>query len=196
MAPAAHEDYEIVSPSCEISRRRLLRWCAIGALGAVMPSRVFAAVRRPSTAERSLALFNTHTNEELRVAYWARGKYLKGALADLDHILRDHRTGEIRPIDPRLLDLVHALAASLDCRGPFHVISGYRSPETNAMLYASGRGVAKKSLHVQGKAVDLRLPGCELPLLRRAAMALKGGGVGYYPIPDFVHVDVGRVRYW
>lgn len=196
MGQGGSENYEIVSHPYEISRRRLLQWGAMGTLAAALPSRVFAGVRHPSKAERSLSLFNTHTNEELRVVYWARGKYQKGALADLDHILRDHRTGETRAIDPRLLDLMHALAARLRCRGPFHVISGYRSPDTNAMLYASGRGVAKNSLHVQGKAVDLRLPGCGLPLLRRTAMALKGGGVGYYPIPDFVHVDVGRVRYW
>jgi uncharacterized protein YcbK (DUF882 family) len=130
------------------------------------------------------------------VVYWADGRYLPGALADIDYILRDHRAGEIKPIDTRLLDLMCSLRANLEIRGPFHVISGYRSPETNALLRNRGQGVARNSLHLQGKAVDIRLPGCELSVLRRAAMKLKGGGVGYYPSPNFVHIDVGRVRHW
>jgi uncharacterized protein YcbK (DUF882 family) len=117
-------------------------------------------------------------------------------LAEIDHILRDHRTGEVRPIDTELLDLAHALGESLGAPGPFHVISGYRSPKTNALLRASGNGVASKSLHLQGKALDIRLPGCDLRRLRRAAVDLKGGGVGHYPGPNFIHIDVGRVRYW
>jgi uncharacterized protein YcbK (DUF882 family) len=130
------------------------------------------------------------------VVYCAKGRYLPGALADINHILRDHRTGEIKAIDIRLLDLLYALGLKLEDRGPFHVISGYRSPKTNAILRAHGQGVAKNSLHLQGKAVDIRLPGCDLSVLRHAAMNLKGGGVGYYPGPHFVHIDVGRVRHW
>jgi uncharacterized protein YcbK (DUF882 family) len=99
-------------------------------------------------------------------------------------------------IDVGLLDLVHAIAVKLKAQEPFHIISGYRSPQTNAMLLQQGRGVAKKSLHLHGKAIDLRLPGCSLSVLRRVAMDMRGGGVGYYPRPDFVHIDVGRVRYW
>ena len=121
---------------------------------------------------------------------------LNQALADIDHILRDHRTGEVKAIDTRLLDLAHAVGESLRDHGPFHVISGYRSPKTNALLRAGGNGVAGKSLHLQGKALDIRLPGTDLPVLHRAAVDLKGGGVGYYPGPNFVHIDVGRVRYW
>lgn len=179
-----------------MSRRRLLQWGAVGALSAALPGRGSAAVREFRATEKSLSFYNTHTGEDLDVVYWSRGIYRKQALADIDHILRDHRTGEIKAIDPRLLDLVYVLGQRLYTCGPFHVISGYRSPRTNALLHSRSRGVAGKSLHIQGKAVDIRLPGCKLSFLHRAAMDLKAGGVGYYPGPDFVHVDVGRVRYW
>ena len=193
MGPA---DYRNVPHRCQISRRKFLQWGAMGALSATVPVRGFAAVRDSLTPERALDLHNTHTDEDLRVVYWADGRYLPGALADIDHILRDHRAGEINPIDTRLLDLMVALGANLENRGPFHVISGYRSPKTNARLRTRGQGVARNSLHLQGKAVDIRLPGCDLSVLRREAMKLKGGGVGYYPGPNFVHIDVGRVRHW
>jgi uncharacterized protein YcbK (DUF882 family) len=189
-------DYQNVPQRCQIARRRFIQWGAAGLLSAVIPGRGLAAVREFRAQEKSLSFFNTHTNEELEVVYWSRGRYRKQALAQIDRILRDHRTGEIRAIDTQLLDLVHALAATLHERGPFHVISGYRSPKTNALLRAEGRGVARNSLHLDGKALDIRLPGCKLSVLRRAAMDLEAGGVGYYPGPNFVHVDVGRVRYW
>jgi uncharacterized protein YcbK (DUF882 family) len=115
---------------------------------------------------------------------------------DINHILRDHRTGEIKPIDPDLLDLLHALRTRLGTQRPFHVISGYRSPCTNEQLRSRSRGVARKSMHLFGKAVDIRIPGHDLADLRQAALAEQAGGVGYYPRPGFVHVDVGRVRFW
>jgi uncharacterized protein YcbK (DUF882 family) len=188
--------YRNVPQECQIGRRRFLQWGAAGLLSAAVPGRGFAAVRELWTPERSLAFYNTHTGEELELVYWSRGRYRKQSLAAIDHVLRDHRTDETKAIDPRLLDLVHALGEKLDARRPFHVISGYRSPKTNALLRAKGNGVASNSLHLQGRAVDIRLPGCKLSLLHRAAMELKGGGVGYYPGPNFVHIDVGRVRYW
>jgi uncharacterized protein YcbK (DUF882 family) len=190
------QNYRIVSHEPQIGRRRFLQWGAIGVLSAAVPDRGLAAVRKLWTPERSLCFYNTHTGEDLDVVYWARGKYRKEALEAVDHILRDHRTGERKAIDPRLLDLVCALGEKLNARRPFHVISGYRSARTNALLRAKGTGVASKSLHLQGKALDIRLPGCNLSVLRRAAMELKEGGVGYYPGPDFVHIDVGRIRYW
>ncbi len=189
-------DYDIVSQERQISRRRFLKFGTVGLLSAAIPGRAIAAVQEIWTPERSLAFYNTHTAEKLDVVYWAQGKYRKQALAEIDHILRDHRTGEVKPIDTRLLDLAHALGKSLGVRGPFHVISGYRSPKTNAILRANGNGVASKSLHLQGKALDIRLPGCDLSTLRRAAIDLKGGGVGTYRGPNFVHIDVGRIRYW
>jgi uncharacterized protein YcbK (DUF882 family) len=193
MGPA---DYETVARERQIGRRNFLRWGALGLLWAAIPRPGLAAGWARGAWERALAFHNTHTGEELEAVYWSRGAYRKRALGEIDHILRDYRTDEIKAMDTRLLDLVHALGEAVDARGPFHVISGYRSPKTNAMLRASGHGVAKNSLHMQGKAIDIRLPGCDLRVLRRAAIDLKGGGVGYYPSPNFVHIDVGRVRYW
>jgi uncharacterized protein YcbK (DUF882 family) len=189
-------DYKIVTQERHITRRRVLQWGAVGLFSTAIPGRSFAGARRFCSPERSVSFYNTHTEEELEVVYWARGKYRKEALAEIDYILRDHRTGEVKTIDIRLLDLAHAIGEGLHDHGPLHVISGYRSPETNALLRAGSNGVASKSLHLQGKALDIRLPGTDLPVLRRAAVDLKGGGVGYYPGPNFVHIDVGRVRYW
>jgi uncharacterized protein YcbK (DUF882 family) len=146
--------------------------------------------------ERSVAFFNTHTGERLRVTYWERGRYIDESLAEINQILRDHRANEVQPIDTTLLDLLFTLRNKLESREPFHVISGYRSARTNLALQAAGSGVAGNSLHCVGKAIDIRMPGRELWALHRAAVALKVGGVGYYPKSDFVHVDVGRVRYW
>lgn len=145
---------------------------------------------------RTLSFLNIHTGERLRATYWEGGSYLPDALAGIDSVLRDHRSGDVARIDPRLLDLLHTISVRLDARGPFHLISGYRSPVTNAGLRAQGRKVAKSSLHMKGMAADVRLPGVPLMHLRDAARELRGRGVGCYPKPDFVHVDVGRIRYW
>jgi uncharacterized protein YcbK (DUF882 family) len=159
-----------------------------------------AGLARPASATiaapRELALVNLHTGEALKAAYWEAGAYLPDALSAIAKVLRDHRTGEVHPIDARLLDLLTRLSGSLDAAKPFQVISGYRSPKTNAKLHAKSSGVATRSLHMDGMAIDVRLPGVELSRLRDAALALKQGGVGYYPESDFVHVDVGRVRRW
>jgi uncharacterized protein YcbK (DUF882 family) len=189
-------DYKIVPHGRHITRRRVLQWGAVGLFSAAVPDLGFARGRKFCLPERSLSFCNTHTGEELEVVYWSRGKYRKQALADIDHILRDHRTGEVKAINTRLLDLAHDLGERLGNQGPFHIISGYRSAKTNALLRTAGHGVAGKSLHLQGKALDVRMPGTDLPVVHRAAVDLKGGGVGYYPGPDFVHIDVGRVRYW
>jgi uncharacterized protein YcbK (DUF882 family) len=120
-------------------------------------------------------------------------------LSKINHILRDHRANEVKAIDTGLLDLLHRLGGTLQTSAAYHVISGYRSPATNATLRSNGgahTGVASKSLHMVGKAIDVRLPDVPLKELHRAALSLKGGGVGYYPDLNFVHVDVGRVRYW
>lgn len=146
--------------------------------------------------ERALAFSHLHTGETLAVPYWRDGTYLTRALAAIDWCLRDHRTGEVKAIDRRLLDLLWALRESLGSAAPFAVISGYRSAATNEALRKLSGGVAKRSLHMKGMAIDVRLPGCALGELREAAIALRGGGVGYYPKPDFIHVDTGRVRQW
>jgi uncharacterized protein YcbK (DUF882 family) len=146
--------------------------------------------------ERSLSLYNPNTRESLHTTYWSNGRYLQKALGDINHILRDRRTGEIKQINTRLLDLLYAIGTELKTQKPFHIISGYRSRRTNALLRKCGKGAAKNSLHIQGKAADIRLPGCRLSSLRRVAFNLKCGGVGYYPRSRFVHIDVGPIRYW
>jgi uncharacterized protein YcbK (DUF882 family) len=147
--------------------------------------------------DRALSFYNTHTGESEAVEYCRSGCLVPASLEKIDHILRDHRTGETKPIDARLLDLLHALRGKTDADAPFHIISGYRSPQTNASLRANGGGgVASHSLHLAGKAIDIRVPGVKLRDLYRAAVDLRGGGVGIYPESDFVHVDVGRVRTW
>jgi uncharacterized protein YcbK (DUF882 family) len=146
--------------------------------------------------EKAVALYNTHTGESINAVYWFRGQYLPEAMSAVDRVLRDHRTDEIKPIHPQLLDLLHAIRGELECSDPFYVISAYRSPSTNAFLRFTSRRVAEHSLHMDGKAVDLRIPGWSSDAVRRVAMELRLGGVGYYPRANFVHVDVGPVRYW
>ena len=143
-----------------------------------------------------MAFYNTHTGENVKTAYWFNGNYLPDGLEEINLILRDHRTGEIKSIDPRLLDLLFTLRGELETNEPFHLISGYRSAATNALLRSISDGIATNSLHLDGKAADIRVPGIAVSALRQAAVALQGGGVGYYPRSDFVHVDIGRVRYW
>lgn len=149
-----------------------------------------------SDSDRTLAFHNLHTNEDLKCRYWSGGAYDPVALEDIAYLLRDHRTDEIQAIDRELLDLLVVVRRRLDTRDPYHVISGYRSPKTNAKLRARSNGVAKKSLHMRGKAIDVRLPAVALTELRRAALDLKAGGVGFYPKSGFVHLDVGRPRFW
>jgi uncharacterized protein YcbK (DUF882 family) len=152
-----------------------------------------------TAGNRELSFFNTHTSEKLTALYCCAGWYEPAMLAKIDHILRDHRANEVKAIDVGLLDLLHRLGATLQTSAPYHIISGYRSPVTNVSLRAKGgthTGVASKSLHMVGKAIDIRVPDVPLKELRQAAVSLKGGGVGYYPDLNFVHVDVGRVRYW
>ncbi len=145
---------------------------------------------------KKLSFHNLHTGENLRTEFWAEGKFIPEALGQINHVLRDHRTNEISAIDPGLLDLLHALQGKIGTRETFHVISGYRSAASNAKLRAHSGGVANRSLHMSGKAIDIALPGCKLADLRRAALSLRAGGVGYYPASGFVHVDTGRVRNW
>ena len=157
------------------------------------------AATRPAHAaggERTLALTNLHTGESIRRPYWAEGRYLDDMLAEFAHVLRDHRNGETRPIDPLLFDQLHALQAKLGVVQAYRVISGYRSPASNAMLHARSSGVASGSLHVLGRAIDVAAPGVALERLRAAAVAAHAGGVGYYPRFGFVHLDTGRVRLW
>lgn len=175
------------------SRRQFLGAGLAGAF-ATFSHGAFAAL--PAVGERRLAFANLHTGEKLSTVYWADGRYLGTELSRIDYLLRDFRTGDVAAMDPKLLDLLHALGRKLDSSAPFQVISGYRSPHTNALLRQRGGGVARRSLHMKAKAIDIRLPGCRLSDLRKAALSLRRGGVGYYPKSGFVHVDTGRVRFW
>jgi uncharacterized protein YcbK (DUF882 family) len=171
----------------------------LGAAALSLPflSRLSAfAAPEPLPPDRGLSFYNTHTGESATVEYCHSGCLVPPSLEKINHILRDYLTGETKDIDVRLLDLLYALSRKTSTNEPFHVISGYRSPRTNATLRAGGGGVAANSLHLLGQAIDIRVPGLKLRDLYRAAVALHGGGVGIYPASDFVHVDVGRVRTW
>jgi uncharacterized protein YcbK (DUF882 family) len=176
-----------------LSRRRFLVYSSAAA-ASLLANPLFASAK--PAPERSLSLRNLHTGEKITATYWADGKYLTEGLGEIEYLLRDHRAEEQHQIDPQLLDLLYSLNCNVGTCKPFHVISGYRSPKTNNKLRSKSGGVAKRSLHMQGKAIDIRIPGYDLRQLRRAAISLKVGGVGYYPKSDFVHVDTGRVRYW
>ena len=179
-------------PECR-HRRRILG--GVAATAAVLQMPVAHANIRPLHG-RTLRFDHLHTGEQLDTTYWSEGRYLKTSLADINYLLRDFRTEEVHPIDPKLLDLLHYLQLETGNDNPFQIISGYRSPKTNAQLRASSSGVAKKSLHMQGRALDIRLPGTPLKTLHRIACNAKVGGVGLYTGSNFIHIDTGRVRYW
>jgi uncharacterized protein YcbK (DUF882 family) len=144
-----------------------------------------------------LLLYNTHTGERIDIVYRRGDAYVPDALAKLDLFLRDHRTGDVRHFDPRLYDILSDLTAAVGRPGgEIDIVCGYRTSSTNESLRAHTTGVAKNSLHIQAEAIDLRMPGIDTLKLRRAALALARGGVGYYPHSDFIHLDVGRVRQW
>ncbi len=166
-----------------------------------IPTQSRATSSQQSASQESqdhlLQLYNTHTAERVELVYRRGDQYIPGALAKLDYFLRDHRTGDVRPFDPRLYDILSDLTSSIGHPGgEIDIICGYRSSSTNESLRAHTSGVAKNSLHIQAEAIDLRMPGIDTLKLRKAALALHRGGVGYYPHSDFIHVDTGRVRQW
>jgi uncharacterized protein YcbK (DUF882 family) len=174
-----------------VQRRHWLKAFGAASLSLALP---YAPTAR-AAAPRSLSFYHTHTGERLSAVYFDDGAYVPDALAALNRLLRDFRSGDVAEIDPPLFDTLHALA--LACGpGTFEIISGYRSPATNALLHARSDGVATRSLHMEGRAIDVRLAGRDTRRLRDAALALARGGVGYYAKSDFVHVDTGRVRAW
>lgn len=175
-------------------RRSMLRVAALLTAGSGMFIPQLAAAR--SSAPRRLAFYHLHTDEKMSFTYYADGRYLSSELVQASRFLRDFRTGDVHPIDPALLDYLFATRLAMGGRGVFEVISGYRSPATNRLLRRASSGVAKRSMHTRGKAIDVRLTGIDTAKLRDAALSLKRGGVGYYRRSDFVHLDTGRVRSW
>jgi uncharacterized protein YcbK (DUF882 family) len=179
-----------------LSRRNFIKLLVCSGILSYSSKFAFAAINGIALKERSLSLFNPHTKEGFEGIYWCDGDYVPNALNNINHIMRDIRTGAVKPIDTHLLDLIFSISIKLKPEAPFRVISGYRSQKTNTLLRKRGNGAAKKSYHIKGQAVDIRLPGHRTSVLRKAAYELKKGGVGYYPKHRFVHIDVGPVRYW
>jgi len=178
----------------DVDRRRFLRWGLAAAAAVCIPMPAWAGAL--GTGKRRLSFSNLHTGENLTAVYWSNGAYQRNAVDEINHLLRDFRTGDVHPMDLRLLDLLHLLQRKVKSQSPFQVISGYRSPATNAKLASVGHGVARRSYHMKGMAIDVALDDRKLTSLRDAALALKAGGVGFYPKPGFVHVDVGPIRSW
>ena len=176
-----------------LDRRRFSAWVLAAGGTLLLP---WTSPAAGGLAARQLSFYNLHTGESVTAVYWEHGHYLAGGLTAIDYVLRDFRTGDVHRIDPYLLDLVHRLHLTMEYDGPVHVISGYRSPKTNAMLANRSDKVAKNSYHVKGMAIDLRLPDRRLEDVRAMAVQLGGGGVGFYPESQFVHMDTGPVRAW
>ncbi len=180
---------------CAISRRRFLGLGLIALSAILVPDKIQAAVK-DTPSEKKISLYNVYTQEKLETVYWRDGEFIPEVLDEINHIFRDLRSGKVKAIKHNLIDLLSSLQLRLKTKEPFHIVSGYRTPRSNAILRKKRKGVARNSLHMYGKAVDINLPGYNLKALRRTAMKLKGGGVGYYPSSKFIHVDVGEVRYW
>lgn len=179
--------------------RRLFLGRSLGMAGLLLPA-AGPALAKASTAAapaRRLSFKHLHTHERTALVYAVGDDFVPSALNRLNHFLRDHYSGEVGQMDPELYNLLHRVRRELESTQAFEVISGYRSPHTNEMLRTTrGGGVAKRSLHMEGQAIDVRLPGVSLADLRDAARSLKAGGVGFYPRQNFVHIDTGRVRHW
>ncbi len=189
-------DLTIANNQKQMPRRRFLKLLTAGSVAAVGLPKVSSASTSLNFLPRELSFHNTHTGEKVSLTYFEEGQYLTEALQEIDNLFRDHRSGAVRPIDPNLLNLLYKLQETLEVNRPFDIISGYRSPESNAELYARHDGVAKNSLHMVGKAVDIRIQGVDCRHIRNAAISLQQGGVGYYPSSNFVHVDTGFERTW
>lgn len=178
------------------SRRRFLRNMAYSTLLTFGSPMLAKAATGHIASNKALAFQNTHTGDKVKLTYFEHGNYVDDALQEINYVMRDFRTGDVHPIDPSLLDLLFDLKRTLAVNKPFHIISGYRSPFTNSMLRKQSHGVAKKSLHMLGMAIDIRIPGVDTRVVRNAALAMRQGGVGYYRSSDFVHLDTGPFRTW
>ena len=185
-----------ITSRAKLSRRSFLGLAVSSAIMCLTPNRTWSALGEIQIPKRSLSLYNPNTKESVNTVYWQDGSFVAQALDEINHIMRDRLTGQTKPIDADLLDLLFAIGTRLKIQRPLHIISGYRSPKTNALLRKRGKPAAKNSYHLQGKAVDIRVPGYRLSALRKVSTQLRGGGVGYYPRSGFLHVDVGPVRYW
>ena len=184
----------------EVSRRQLIGGLAalVGATAFSNPA--FASIPKSPLLKakpaRFLAFDNLHTGEKIKITYWENGAYIKGALKEINYILRDHRNNQQTKMDKALLDKLFVLHNKLGSKAAFQVISGYRSPASNSAIHSASSQVAKHSMHLEGKAIDIRLRDVSTSNIKRAALAMRSGGVGYYPTSDFVHIDTGKTRSW
>ena len=176
-----------------IGRRRVLFGALGGAAGLIGLGRASSTF---ASEVHALSLYHLHTTETLHIVYREHGELILGALDEINFFLRDFRNDHMHPIDVALLDELCELHAAFGGRGRFEVISGYRSPQTNEALRHVSTGVAKDSFHLSGRAIDVRLTSAKTDKLRDAAIALRSGGVGYYPESNFVHIDTGAFRTW
>lgn len=181
-----------------LAKRRFLKHMLCGGLCAINASSIATAAVRHSTAftHKTIALHQPNTDNRLTLTYFEKGRYIKEALHEIDFLLRDYHTGDVHRIDPILIDQLYDLNQILGVRKPIQVISGYRSPHTNANLRNQSHRVAKHSLHMEGRAIDIRIEGVSTAALKKAALAMRRGGVGYYPRSNFVHLDTGDIRSW
>lgn len=186
---------DCVTKTTKVGRRRFLGLSAACGAALIM-SKPAAALSYPSMAARELRFYNLHTFESLTAVYWRDGTYLPEGLAQISYHLRDFRTGGIKPIDPTLLNILHQVTSNIESNQPINVISGYRTPATNAMLAAKSSKVAPNSFHMRGQAIDIRVPGIATTGVRDVALGISKGGVGYYPESDFIHLDTGPIRAW
>lgn len=189
----SHDPHKM--PGNSLSRRAFLTRAGMAAVGALLLPSADAFAKIVSR-ERKLSFHNVNTGEELTLLCCPQQYYDRRTLRQFSHFLRDHRTNSVHPVDPALIDLLYAVSIFTRSRGTFQVISGYRSPETNRMLRKISHGVAEHSLHMEGKAIDIRMSDTSTRTIQKAALALQQGGVGYYRRSDFVHLDTGKVRSW
>ena len=185
----------IKSPAGQLTRRAFLNRAGIAAVGALLlPST--EAIGKVFSMEREIALHNVHTDEEMTIVCCPEQQYDRRLIQRFSHFLRDHHSDEVRFMDPALIDLLYAVSAFTGSTGTIQILSGYRSQETNSWLRKMSHGVAEHSMHIEGKAVDIRMTDVGTRTIRQVALALQQGGVGYYPRSNFVHLDTGRVRSW
>lgn len=185
------------NPQKQMPRRHFLQLLAVSSVATMSFPKIATATSQSNyLLPRELSFNNLHTGEKLSLVYFEKGRYVSDALEKIDYVLRDHRTDDVHVIDLNLLNFIYKLQATLETKKPIDIISGYRSPTSNEALRAKSGGVAKKSKHMLGKAIDLRIDKVESKNIRDAAISLCQGGVGYYASSNFVHLDTGRFRHW
>jgi uncharacterized protein YcbK (DUF882 family) len=178
-----------------LDRREILKYGLVGALASVTPL-LFSGSAQAASEPWRARFRNSHTGESFDGVYRVGGKYLPESFERINHVLRDHRSGEAFPMDPHVLDIMTMVHRKTGVRGPIEIFSGYRSPKTNSGLRGASSGVAKNSFHMYGQALDMHIDNYSTAKLRNIAKSIKAGGVGYYPGSKFVHVDTGAVRSW